>query len=411
VIAGILLVLAISSTFAASSKDFVTVNGTNFELDGKTYHFCGTNYWHGMNLGAPDKGNQTRLREELDQLQAKGLKNLRIMGNTQGPNGKPKRIDPALEYDKGKFAEDIFKGLDIFLYEMGKRDMKAVVTLNNFWEWSGGFPQYFEWFKGRYNLYPTGTYGEKDLTDHLKDFITLIINRKNWAYQEYEGKTVLYKDDPAIMAWQLANEPRAGDCNVWKSWIEDTAKHIKHLDPNHLVSIGNEGTITGCSSHGNEVPEVDYVTFHAWAQNWGWYSPRSRSGLDRGIQRAQSYIDQNVDLNFKYKKPMVLEEFGLARNGNSYDPDSSSSIRDEYFEGVFEHVYKHAQNGKMSGVNFWAYGGQGRPRENGGWWKAGDDFIGDPPHEKQGWYSIYNTDGFTLDMLKNWADKFDALNE
>ena len=28
---------------------------------------------------------------------------------------------------------------------MGKRGMKAVVALNNFWEWSGGFEQYLEW--------------------------------------------------------------------------------------------------------------------------------------------------------------------------------------------------------------------------------------------------------------------------
>mmetsp|Transcript_21580 Transcript_21580/g.24002 ORF Transcript_21580/g.24002 Transcript_21580/m.24002 type:complete len:368 (+) Transcript_21580:160-1263(+) len=363
-----------------------------------------------MNLGAPKAGNLTRLKDELDQLEELGVKNLRIMGSTQGPDTKSKRIVPSLEYDKGKYNDDIWEGLDIFLYEMGKRDMKAVVTLNNFWEWSGGFPQYYEWFTGHYNLYPTGFYEQTEMTNHLKDFINLITNRENTAYKKRDGRTLKYKDDPTIMAWQLANEPRAGNCNKWANWISDTAAYIKQKAPNQLVSIGNEGTITGCSNHGNSVAEVDYVTFHAWAQNWGWYSPRSRSGLKNGINRAKNYIDGNVDLNKKLQKPMVLEEFGLGRNGNSYDPTSAVDIKDDYFAGVFKTVYDHAKNGNlMSGVNFWAYGGQGRPATNGGYWKGGDDFTGDPPHERQGWYSVYDTDNTTLSVLRNWADKFDNL--
>lgn len=389
---------------------FVSVKGRNFYLNGKKYFYLGTNYWYGMNLGAPKTGNLTRLQEELDELSELGVKNLRIMGNTQGPDDKKKRIVPTLEYDLGKYNEDIFEGLDIFLYEMGKRDMKAVVTLNNFWEWSGGFPQYFEWMKGHYNLYPTGFYGDHELEEHLNDFIRLITNRTNTAYKKHEGKTVKYKDDPTIMAWQLANEPRAGDCKKWVSWINNTSTLLKQLAPKQLVSIGNEGTITGCSEQGNKVDNVDYVTFHAWAQNWGWYSPRSKSGLKAGINRAESYITRNVNTNKDRKKPMVLEEFGLARDGNSYDPNEPCDIRDEYYDGIFNAVYEHAKDGSMmSGVNFWAYGGQGRPRENGGWWRANDDFIGDPPHERQGWYSTYSTDYSTLAVLRDWASKFDGL--
>jgi len=64
----------------------------------------------------------------------------------------------------------------------------------------------------------------------------------------------------------------------------------------------------------------------------------------------------------------------------------------------------------MSGLNFWAYGGSGRPAKNGGWWKAGDDFIGDPPHERQGWYSVYDTDFTTMAVLREWTHKFDTLD-
>ena len=58
-------------------------------------------------------------------------------------------------------------------------------------------------------------------------------------------------------------------------------------------------------------------------------------------------------------------------------------MKDEYYAGVFDFVYRNADNGTtLSGVNFWAFGGTGRPRVNGGMWSPGDDFIGDPPHER-----------------------------
>ena len=41
---------------------------------------------------------------------------------------------------------------------------------------------------------------------------------------------------------------------------------------------------------------------------------------------------------------------------------------------------------------------------NGGWWKPGDEFIGDPPHELQGWYSVYNNDTTLSLVIKEAAD-------
>jgi mannan endo-1,4-beta-mannosidase len=56
----------------------------------------------------------------------------------------------------------------------------------------------------------------------------------------------LYKDDPNIFAWELANEPQAinvgnNSHDIIFKWIDDTAKYIKELDENHLVSTGAEG--------------------------------------------------------------------------------------------------------------------------------------------------------------------------
>ncbi len=58
-----------------------------------------------------------------------------------------------------------------------------------------------------------------------------------------------YKNDPTIMAWQLANEPRpAGSDAVglvalpaFQAWVQGTARLIRSLAPRQLVSTGSEG--------------------------------------------------------------------------------------------------------------------------------------------------------------------------
>ena len=50
-----------------------------------------------------------------------------------------------------------------------------------------------------------------------------------------------------------------------------------------------------------------------------------------------------------------------------------------------------------------------RPRIPKAVWKAGDDFIGDPPFEYQGWYSVYDRDVSTLELIKEYSLKMNQL--
>lgn len=54
-------------------------------------------------------------------------------------------VRPALQYEQGKYDQDLLDGLDFLIAEMGKRKMYAVLFLTNNWEWSGGMSQYLEW--------------------------------------------------------------------------------------------------------------------------------------------------------------------------------------------------------------------------------------------------------------------------
>ena len=148
---------------------------------------------------------------------------------------------------------------------------------------------------------------------------------------------------------------------------------------------------------------------HIWVQNWQIFDPKSSIiTLPLAIDFAKKYIEEHEKAAIKMNKPIVLEEFGISRDLNNHDPKSSVEDRDKYYFIIFNEVYKRSLNnaGALRGVNFWAWGGEGRPNNIHGLWVAGNDFIGDPPHEFQGWYSVYDKDLSTNAIIKLFANKF-----
>jgi mannan endo-1,4-beta-mannosidase len=115
---------------------FVKVNkGGQFTINGKAYYYAGTNFWYGPILGSKGQGgNRVRLIKELDRLHALGLDNLRILVGGDGKNEFISKIKPTLQTEPGVYNDTILDGLDYMLLQMKKRNMKAVLYLNNAWE-------------------------------------------------------------------------------------------------------------------------------------------------------------------------------------------------------------------------------------------------------------------------------------
>lgn len=413
-------------TGQAVGQKFVQVENGGFIYQEKPYHFLGANFWYGMNLGHEDK---ERLLRELDRLESIGVKNLRIMAGSEGGEGAPWRMQPTVQVSPGEYNEDLLKGLDFLLVEMKKRNMLAVVCLNNFWPWSGGFSQYVSWANknedipypppaeggdwGTYQDYASRFYTNEQAKEWFNRFIKEIVERHNSI------TNVPYKEDPTIMAWQLANEPQGrSHGEEYRNWLHNTAKFIKDLDSNHLISIGSEGNTPSTETGNNfrkdhDSPYIDYATFHVWIQNWGWYDPlQAQATFDDAILTASAYIQDHIKVANELNIPVVLEEFGISRDENNYHHDSSVTYRDKYFEFIFSTFLNYARIvPQVSGVNFWAWGGEGRPKYSGALWEQGDDFIGDPPHEHQGWYSIYDNDSTTLNLISKYSSKFSELSQ
>ncbi len=115
---------------------FVAREGMALTLDGRPYRFVGMNAWYFAWLGADaDFGDRDRLARELDGLQADGVSNLRIAASAELSPMK-NSVRPAFRDQSTTYNETLMVGLDHAMAEIARRDMKAVLYLTNFWEWS-----------------------------------------------------------------------------------------------------------------------------------------------------------------------------------------------------------------------------------------------------------------------------------
>jgi mannan endo-1,4-beta-mannosidase len=428
--------LAFATGGAASGTNdrpsFIQVQEGRFVQAGQPYCYAGANLWFAAYLGAEaDYGNPDRLRKELDRLQGLGLGNLRVLGASES---SPLRdsLKHTFRDESEDYNEALLRGLDRLLDEMGQRDMKAVIYLNNFWEWSGGMATYLYWTNGGTIVDPSDPehpwpafaefssrfYASEEANTLYRNYIQALVTRTNTV----NGKR--YVDDDTIMSWQLANEPRPGHRHAggfdrlpgYVAWISETAALIKRLDPNHLVSTGSEGT-QGCledehcflEAHSSEY--IDYLTFHLWPNNWGWFDEQApESTFDDTLQRSRNYIDTHLRLARRLGKPIVMEEFGLNRDNGSFDPESSTRYRDRFYAMIFGLVEEDiGSGGPFRGTNFWAWGGSGRAEHSDFRWGQDDRaYMGDPPQEPQGLYSVLDSDESTLRVIKDHANALRA---
>jgi len=414
---GITLLLCACASSVKEQNSFVTVKDGVFLLKNEPYRFAGANYWQGMHLGSTKYGDREQLKRELDQLKQYGITNLRIMASCEADSTSRYCMQPPLMKAPGVYDDNLWEGLDFLLDEMGKRDMKAVMVLSNFWTWSGGFSQYLKWDGAGDIPYPQEPeHGWWDYGQYTKAFFTNATT-KEW-YRQHVIKTVQrtnsingkrYTDDATIMSWQLANEPRGLDHKKeFAAWIQNTAALIKSMDQNHLVSLGSEGN-TPNPDEGlvavldNAYDAIDYITMHIWVQNWNWYTPGDgQAKYHEMIKRFDAYWNDHVEVARQLNKPLVLEEYGLARDAFDYEPSASVEERNNYYQYVYNKFVSNSHKaGSVQGVNFWAYSGEARPPRPGEYWQAGDVFVGDPPHELQGWYGVYDADTITLKLIEN----------
>lgn len=410
---------------AFPQSGFVRKDGSQLTVDGKPYYYVGTNAWYlPMLANKGEGGDSLRLQRELDRLTKLGIKNLRVL---VGADGMPteRKVQPILQTAPGVYDEQLLIALDRLLGELRRRDMKAVLYLNNSWSWSGGYASYLRW-------------ADSDATEHVDtmewsawcryaaqfaqnrraqelflNHVRSIVSRTNSLTHRP------YTLDPTIMAWQIGNEPRAfseESKGPFARWIAETAALIKQLDPNHLVCVGSEGSM-GCEQDAelyvrlHADPNIDYLTIHIWPQNWSWVKRAEvakadqrdlmRTQLDVVYRHTENYIRLHEALARNLNKPIVIEEFGYPRDGGAFAAGTSTRAKDAYYQFILNHlISSYEQSDVLCGVNFWGWNGEARNSHI--WWQPGDAYMADPAQEEQGLYGVYDSD-HTVRILKRAA--------
>ena len=420
---GIIVVLvaftAVACNIDKGERMIIGIKDSQFIKDGQPYHYIGTNMWYATILASEGQGgDRERFCKELDIMRGIGITNIRLVA---GPDAGSVLANPAKPYLQEApciLNDTILAGLDFAVAELEKRGMDAVIYLNNAWDWSGGYGFYLKQcgygdspnanVEGGYEKYVEycADFSRDTVAQNLYyDYVRSIISRKN----SITGRE--YKDEPAIMSWQLCNEPRPFSENVKKefaAWISKAAAIIKGIDPNHLVSTGSEGYI-GCDVDMTLCEEIhadrniDYITIHIWPVNWGWASRENPdTDIDKACIYSGEYIREHVELAKRLGKPLVIEEFGYSREGNKAGIGIPTDSRDIFYRYIFEQVKNSIEDSApLVGCNFWGWSGSGRP--NSLVWKPGDDYLNDPPHEPQGWYSVFDCDTTTIDVIREYT--------
>jgi mannan endo-1,4-beta-mannosidase len=317
---------------AASPLDAVLDPPATFEYQGRPFCFAGANNYYLTYKPRP------MVDDVLQSARALGFPVMRMWGfvDVGSIDGSVKSIDPHSDGDGKKDGvyfqywdskqkrplynegPDGLQRLDYALAKAGELGLKLIVVLTNNWYDFGGMDQYLSWF-GRSKHHEF--YTAPEVRTAYKDYLAHLVNRRNTV----NGK--LYRDDPTIFSWELANEPRCKGTGPASSgwtnstiveWVYEMTSYIRTLDPNHLISVGDEGFLDRGGEHwayrANDgvdheaitaAPNVDFGTFHMYPEDWG-----------ATLEWGQRWIIDHVAVARRLGKPTVLEEYGIkiARN-------------------------------------------------------------------------------------------------
>jgi mannan endo-1,4-beta-mannosidase len=143
----------------------------------------------------------------------------------------------------------------------------------------------------------------------FRHFLDFILNRKNTV------NGILYKDDPAILAWQLGNEfgSYPGDRGLkyeeWSpkilAWSLEMAAYIKKVDPNHLIMEAGGADREKLIAD----PNIDVISDHLY-EYW------NKMGGKPYILSPLALDSYN---QCRGRKPLMVDEFGLGSFENISD--------------------------------------------------------------------------------------------
>jgi mannan endo-1,4-beta-mannosidase len=261
--------------------------------------------------------DEFEIRDLLDGLRRVGSRATRTFSlSVYSPddNGMPVYIPARRTYN-----EEAFKCLDRVIALCHEYDIRLIIPFIASQSFGGirGVDE-FSALSGK----PKGSFWtDEEVKADFRHFLDFILNRKNTV------NGILYKDDPAILCWQLGNEfgsyagDRKLDYNEWSprilAWSLEMAAYIKKTDPNHLVMEAGGADRSAYIAD----PNIDIISEHLY-EYW------NKLG---GQPWRLSPIAKESREQCKGKKPLMVDEFGLGSTENI--KELMQTIREENIVG------------------------------------------------------------------------------
>ncbi len=283
---------------------FISAAGTGLTLDGEPIRYSGTNCYY--------LAHKSRAMADavLDAADALGLRLIRTLAFSE------------LE----KNNEEFLQRLDYVVAGAAQRGIRLLLPLTNNWKDFGGMDAYNAWYGLPQH---EDFYEDARPRQAYKDWCTRLLHRVNPLTQR------AYKDEPAILGWELANEARcARGVPVLARWIAEMSEYIQSIDTNHLVGLGDEGFFNRTftlkwyldGTHGYDFDEflridsIDFAGFHLYPD-----------ALETKPSYGNRWIEEHAESGDKANKPVILEEYGLK------DAASREDVYAEWLDSVRRH--------------------------------------------------------------------------
>lgn len=222
--------------------------------------------------------------------------------------------------DAGIINENRFHSVDVIIANAEKYHIKLIPVLLNNWEDYGGRNQYLEWV-GIKASEDTDFYGNTNTRRLYENYINHVLSRKN----KINNKT--YAEEPAILAWDMMNEPRINNDKENKSinpWVNEISKYIsQHDKAGHLITIGTE-KINKTSDKKQPLQlcslnTIDICSIHLYLFT-----------DDKPIYQNENQIIKELSEEKKYaysiKKPIIVEEFGVSKKTKPFNLNPVSEM-------------------------------------------------------------------------------------
>lgn len=335
-----------------------------FALEGKPFCFAGANNYYLIYKPRPvvDAVLEAAAALELGVVRTWGfLDRGSLDGSVPDVDGEGHKEgvyfqywDPAAGAPRYNDGPDGLERLDYAIVKAASLGLKLIVVLTNNWRDFGGIDQYVTWY-GLSHHHEFFT--DQRTRSAYRAWIEHVLTRTN----SLSG--VAYRDDPTIFAWELANEPRCRSYGRfdahegWSTrtltdWAREMAAHVKAVDPNHLVAVGDEGFLDGGGQHWSfkandgvdhaallALPEVDFGTFHMYPEDWR-----------VGPEWAEAWIDAHLALARRARKPTLLEEYGVkVRRDQAGNVSEGLAEREQSYRAWNERLLR----GGGAGSLFW----------------------------------------------------------